>query len=148
MTALGRYWGIWESTTPWCGRLIPTTDGAKRSESGIDFIPHASYVSINQIPGAVDSLSRWPIKACLTWNTAIPVYPNLSHISHSNQEEPWSCTAVKRRLFVGQNNISLHQDSNPINMQIYQTQLYRCHCVTFWCHGFLAACIYTTIILE
>ena len=43
---------------------------------------------------------------------------------------------------------AIHQDSSPINMRMFQTQLYVCRSTTSWCDGFLIACMYIPINLA
>ena len=70
-------YGLEKSTTSWCGRSIPATNGGW-DDSRNHYIPHESQVSIYHNQGSVDSLSvtvkiqerRWSV-GCLTVVTQI-----------------------------------------------------------------------------
>ena len=87
------------------------------------FIPHESQLSIYHNQGVVDSLSRSPIKMYSNVkNTAIPACGCLSRRPHPIIVVPRSCKRRCHCYLWCRILYATHQDSSPINIQIYQTQ--------------------------
>ena len=119
--------GLYESTTPWCGRSIPATNGGKRFQTRLRrvwnrFIPHESQVSIYRNQGVGDSLFRPPITSVfLHKNTTVPAYRHLSPCPHPNKEVARDCTCpyddAKDGYLWCKIMYAIHQDFSPTNIK-------------------------------
>ena len=53
--------------------------------------------------------------------------------------------ATQRTFLWFQIVYAVYQDSSPTNIKIFQSQLYRCRCATYWCHEYFVACFHMPV---